>query len=122
MIMQPRRLLSSRPQVMRKMPHVHVASRRLESSSSSQAGAGGDNNFVKRLTLFKVAKDEDIEAVLKAYEILRSTALRVRTFPVGNRSTNAATSPHMDDSKIARPLPSCCSHVQCSVCSGVLLC
>ncbi|EMF17251.1 uncharacterized protein SEPMUDRAFT_33688 [Sphaerulina musiva SO2202] len=63
------------------MPHVHVASRRLESSSSSsssssQAGAGGDNNFVKRLTLFKVAKDEDIEAVLKAYEILRSTALR----------------------------------------------
>ncbi|PPJ60345.1 hypothetical protein CBER1_10882 [Cercospora berteroae] len=41
-------------------------------SESSQAG----NNFVKRLTFFKVAKEEDIQAVLKEYEILRKNALK----------------------------------------------
>ena len=34
--------------------------------------------YVKRITLFKVAKDEDIEKVLKQYEILRKTAVKVR--------------------------------------------
>ncbi|KAF2211561.1 hypothetical protein CERZMDRAFT_18138, partial [Cercospora zeae-maydis SCOH1-5] len=31
---------------------------------------------VKRLTFFKVAKEEDIQAVLKEYEILRKNALK----------------------------------------------
>ncbi|KAK6437581.1 hypothetical protein LTR95_006222 [Oleoguttula sp. CCFEE 5521] len=32
--------------------------------------------FIKRITLFKVPKQSDIELVLKAYEILRSTAVK----------------------------------------------
>lgn len=62
-------LFSSRPHTLRV---TLTASKRF---NSSQAEAGG--SFVKRLTFFKVAKEEDIQAVLKAYEILRSKALRV---------------------------------------------
>lgn len=36
------------------------------------------NNFIKRTTLFKVARDEDIDKVLKQYEILRKNAIKVR--------------------------------------------
>lgn len=32
---------------------------------------------VKRLTMFKIPKEEDIEKVLKEYEVLRSNAKRV---------------------------------------------
>lgn len=35
------------------------------------------NSYIKRTTLFKVAKEEDIDAVLKAYEVLRKNALKV---------------------------------------------
>jgi hypothetical protein len=34
-------------------------------------------NFVKRITFFKVPKDEDITRVLKAYEVLKGSAMRV---------------------------------------------
>ena len=37
--------------------------------------------YVKRITLFKVPKDDDIEKVLKQYEILRKTAVKVHTTP-----------------------------------------
>lgn len=35
------------------------------------------NTYIKRTTLFKVPKEEDIETVLKQYEILRKTAVKV---------------------------------------------
>ena len=35
------------------------------------------NNYIKRTTLFRVVKEEDIERVLKQYEILRKTAVKV---------------------------------------------
>lgn len=34
-------------------------------------------NYVKRLTMFKIPKEEDIEKVLKEYEVLRKNAKRV---------------------------------------------
>lgn len=34
-------------------------------------------NYVKRLTMFKIPKEEDIEKVLREYEILRKNAKRV---------------------------------------------
>ena len=37
---------------------------------------------MKRLTFFKVAKEEDIQAVLKEYEILRKNALKVSFLPL----------------------------------------
>ena len=37
------------------------------------------NSYVKRVTLFKVPKEEDIETVLKQYEVLRQTAVKVYT-------------------------------------------
>lgn len=40
--------------------------------SSSMAG----DTFVKRLTMFKIPKEEDIEKVLKEYEVLRGNAKR----------------------------------------------
>ena len=39
------------------------------------------NTYVKRTTLFKVPKKEDIETVLKQYETLRKTAVKVRLIP-----------------------------------------
>lgn len=39
------------------------------------------NVYVKRTTLFKVPKEEDIEAVLKQYEVLRKTAVKVSLSP-----------------------------------------
>lgn len=35
------------------------------------------NNYVKRTTLFKVPKEEDIDAVLEQYAILRKNAVKV---------------------------------------------
>ena len=49
----------------------------------------GSNSYVKRLTMFKVAKEEDIQEVLKAYEVLRKNAVRVRT-PFGNNRCRAS--------------------------------
>lgn len=37
------------------------------------------NIYVKRSTFFKVPKAEDIETVLKQYEILRKTAVKVKS-------------------------------------------
>ncbi|RVX67531.1 hypothetical protein B0A52_08884 [Exophiala mesophila] len=34
------------------------------------------SNYVKRITLFKIPKEEDISALLEQYEILRSTATK----------------------------------------------
>lgn len=34
-------------------------------------------SYVKRTTLFKIPKEEDIETVLKQYEKLRKTAVKV---------------------------------------------
>lgn len=34
--------------------------------------------YVKRTTLFKIPKEEDIDKVIKQYEILRSTAVKVQ--------------------------------------------
>lgn len=34
-------------------------------------------SFVKRITLFKVPKEEDIDAILGQYEIMRTTAEKV---------------------------------------------
>jgi hypothetical protein len=34
-------------------------------------------NYVKRLTFFKIAKEEDIDTVLKEYEVLRRNAVKV---------------------------------------------
>jgi hypothetical protein len=33
---------------------------------------------VKRITLFKIPKEEDIDAILGEYQVLRSTAQKVR--------------------------------------------
>jgi hypothetical protein len=33
--------------------------------------------FIKRVTLFKVPKEEDIEAILSEYQVMRSTAQKV---------------------------------------------
>ena len=41
---------------------------------STQGMAG---SYIKRTTLFKVPKEEDIDAVLKQYEILRKNAVKV---------------------------------------------
>lgn len=49
----------------------------------------GGNSYVKRLTMFKVAKEEDIQEVLKAYGVLRKNAVRVRT-PSGNNRRRAS--------------------------------
>lgn len=35
--------------------------------------------YIKRTTLFKIPKEEDIEAVLRQYEIVRATARKVRS-------------------------------------------
>lgn len=35
------------------------------------------SNYVKRITLFKIPKEEDVSALLEQYEILRSTATKV---------------------------------------------
>lgn len=35
-------------------------------------------NCVKRLTMFKIPKEEDIDKVLKEYEVLRKNAKKVR--------------------------------------------
>ena len=40
------------------------------------------NTYVKRTTLFKIPKDEDIETVLKQYEVLRKNAVKVTLFNV----------------------------------------
>jgi hypothetical protein len=39
------------------------------------------NSYVKRTTLFKVPKEDDIEKVLKQYELLRKTAVKVKLLP-----------------------------------------
>lgn len=39
------------------------------------------NIYVKRTTLFKIPKQEDIDAVLDQYAVLRKTALKVRKLP-----------------------------------------
>jgi hypothetical protein len=41
------------------------------------------NSYVKRTTLFKVPKEEDIEKVFKQYEVLRKTAVKVRSIKRG---------------------------------------
>lgn len=33
-------------------------------------------NYVKRTTIFKIPKEEDIDTVIKQYEILRKTAVK----------------------------------------------
>ena len=35
------------------------------------------NTYVKRATFFKVPKEEDIQSVLKQYEVLRKNAVKV---------------------------------------------
>ncbi|CAK4033494.1 Hypothetical predicted protein [Lecanosticta acicola] len=55
-----------------RAPRAHDAVRSFMRFSSTMTG----NNYVKRLTMFKVAKEEDIQAVLKAYEVLRKEAAR----------------------------------------------
>jgi len=49
-----------------------------------QYSSAMSNHFIKRTTLFKVAKDEDINAVLEAYVILRKNAVKV-CIPVPDR-------------------------------------
>lgn len=39
---------------------------------------GTDQRYIKRITLFKIPKEEDIEATLEQYKILRTTAQKVR--------------------------------------------
>ena len=41
------------------------------------------NSYVKRTTLFKVPSEKDIEIVLKQYEVLRKTAVKVRSIKRG---------------------------------------
>ncbi|KAF2171473.1 hypothetical protein M409DRAFT_63729 [Zasmidium cellare ATCC 36951] len=38
--------------------------------------------YIKRLTMFKIPKEEDVEKVLKAYEVLRSDAKRASLWRV----------------------------------------
>jgi hypothetical protein len=47
-----------------------LSGRRCLSSTAAPA-------HVKRLTMFKIPKEEDIEAVLKEYEVLRENAVKV---------------------------------------------
>jgi hypothetical protein len=44
---------------------------------SKRFASNMSNTYVKRTTLFKIPKEEDIEKVLKQYEKLRKTAVRV---------------------------------------------
>lgn len=46
-------------------------------SLRSYSAMAGGNVFVKRLTFFKVSKEEDIDAVLREYETLRKNATKV---------------------------------------------
>lgn len=61
------------------------------------------NNYVKRTTLFKVAKEEDIEVVLKQYEVLRKTAVRVTTLSLLSH-VQALTKPLRMASLISSPM------------------
>lgn len=62
----------------------------------------GGNSYVKRLTMFKVAKEEDIQEVLKAYEVLRKNAVRVRTPSENNRRRASLAFPILDTRLIVR--------------------
>jgi len=42
--------------------------------------------YIKRVTLFKVPKEEDIDAILAEYQVMRSTAQKVCFAPVQVRS------------------------------------
>lgn len=53
----------------------------LLSSATRRFASDMSNSYVKRTTLFKVPKEEDIEKVLKQYEILRKTAVKVDLLP-----------------------------------------
>ena len=48
--------------------------------SNKRFASNMSNNYIKRTTLFKVPKEDDIERVLKQYEVLRKTAVRVSYF------------------------------------------
>ena len=50
------------------------------------------NTYVKRTTLFKVPKEEDIEKVLKGYEILRTTAVKVENLSLTLESSRVKRS------------------------------
>ena len=41
-------------------------------------GSTGARMVIKRITMFKVPKDEDIQAVLEAYDVMGKTAEKVR--------------------------------------------
>ena len=47
--------------------------------SAASRGSTGARMVIKRITMFKVPKDEDIQAVLEAYDVLGKTATKVRS-------------------------------------------
>lgn len=40
------------------------------------------DKYVKRITLFKIPKEEDIEATIEQYKVLRSTAVKVSNYRI----------------------------------------
>ena len=42
-----------------------------------EASQHSNDKYVKRITLFKIPKEEDIEATLEQYRVLRTTAVKV---------------------------------------------
>lgn len=63
------------PSTLLRLPSKSILARYFSSTMSSNA-------YVKRTTLFKIPKEEDIETVLKQYEKLRKTAAKVRRTPL----------------------------------------
>lgn len=56
---------------------MNVLGKALAMAGTKRFSSTASNSYVKRLTFFKVAKEEDIDAVLKEYETLRRNAVRV---------------------------------------------